>query len=290
MSVTTSESPQEKAYESSRLELNSSLIIGGTLISIVLVIALVSFFWTPYDPNDMGEGIRLGAPSMQHWIGTDKLGRDLFTQLMIGARLAFVVAIGSTSIAAFIGISLGLLAASTRNRYIDEAFSYFFDVLIAFPTILMAMLVVTIRDASISSAILAIGFSASAIVSRLSRISATSILKTDYVKAAIACGTSRPAIIFRHVLPNIYPILVVQLMLVASSAILAEASLAYLGLGAPPPQASWGRMLLEAQRSVMRAPWGAIVPGVMIIAIVMGLNFLGDGIREHFDPEMRNKN
>ena len=290
MSSATTEQPREKAYESFRPEVNSSLIIGGFLISMVLIVALVSFFWTPYDPNDMGEGIRLGGPSAAHWIGTDKLGRDLFTQLMIGARLAFVVAIGSTTVAALIGISLGLVAASARSRFVDGTFSYFFDVLIAFPTILMAMLVVTIRGASISSAILAIGFSASAIVSKLSRISATSVFKTDYVKAAIACGTSRPAIVFRHVLPNIYPILVVQLALVAAGAILAEASLAYLGLGAPPPQASWGRMLLEAQRSVMRAPWGAILPGLMILAIVMGLNFLGDGIREYFDPEMRNKN
>ncbi len=238
MSKAITEQSREKAYESSRRKINSSLVIGGILISLVLAVAVVSIFWTPYDSNDMGEGIRLGGPSAAHWIGTDKLGRDLFTQLMIGARLAFIVAIGSTAVAGLVGISLGLIAASTRSRFIDEAFSYFFDVLIAFPTILMAMLVVTIRGASISSAILAIGFSASAIVSRLSRISATGILKTDYVKAAIACGTSRPAILFRHVLPNIYPILVVQLALVAVGAILAEASLAYLGLGAPPPQAS----------------------------------------------------
>ncbi|NNG02137.1 MAG: ABC transporter permease [Desulfobacteraceae bacterium] len=287
MSGTTGGRPKEQAYESSRLRVNSSLIIGGALVSIILAIALVSFLWTPYDPSDTGEGIRLGAPSTAHWTGTDKLGRDLFTQLMIGARLAFVVAIGSTAVAGIIGITLGLLAASAKTRIVDESFTYFFDVLIAFPTILMAMLVVTIRGASISSAILAIGISGSAIVSRLCRISATRILGTDYVKAAIACGTSRPAIVFRHVLPNIYPLLLVQLTLVAAGAILAEASLAYLGLGAPPPQASWGRMLLEAQGSVMRAPWGAIVPGLTIVTIVMGFNFLGDGIRELLDPEMR---
>jgi peptide/nickel transport system permease protein len=279
--------PREKAYESLRLRANSSLIIGGTLVSIILAIAIVSFIWTPYGPSDTGEGIRLGAPSSAHWAGTDKLGRDLFTQLMIGARLAFVVALGSTAVAGLIGITLGLISASAKNRMVDESFTYFFDVLIAFPTILMAMLVVTIRGASITSAILAIGISGAAIVSRLTRISATRILRTDYVKAAVTCGTSRLAIVFHHVLPNIYPLLLVQLTLVAAGAILAEASLAYLGLGAPPPQASWGRMLLEAQGSVMRAPWGAIVPGLTIVAIVMGLNFLGDGIRELLDPEMR---
>jgi peptide/nickel transport system permease protein len=287
MSDQTSAERREKAFEVQKARPGSSLIIGAMMVSLVLLVAALSFFWTPYEPSDTAEGIRLGAPSALHWVGTDKLGRDLFTQLMIGARLALTVAIGSTLVAASIGITLGLLAASAGRSVIDEAFSYLFDVLIAFPTILMAMLVVTIRGASTSSAILAIGLSASAVVARLSRISALRVLGTDYVKAAVACGTSRPAIVFRHVLPNIYPLLIVQLTLVASGAILAEASLAYLGLGAPPPQASWGRMLLEAQGAVMSAPWGAVVPGVTIIIIVMGLNFLGDGIRELLDPEMR---
>jgi peptide/nickel transport system permease protein len=278
---------KEQAFDARKRRPGSSLIIGGILVSFVLAIALVSLFWTPYAPSDTAEGTRLGAPSALHWTGTDKLGRDLFTQLMIGARLALTVATGSTLVAAAIGVTLGLVAASARNPRVDESFSYLFDVLIAFPTILMAMLIVTIRGASTSSAILAIGLSASAVVARLTRISAMRVLGTDYVKAAIACGTSRPAIVFRHVLPNIYPLLVVQLTLVASGAILAEASLAYLGLGAPPPQASWGRMLLEAQGAVRSAPWGAIVPGLTIVMIVLGLNFLGDGIRELLDPEMR---
>jgi peptide/nickel transport system permease protein len=274
------------AYEEVRHRPNASLVIGSSLVALILLMAVLSFFWTPYNPSDTGEGLRLGPPSVKHWTGTDKLGRDLFTQLMIGARLAFIVAIGSTSLAGLIGVTLGLISASSRKRYVDEAFSYLFDIFIAFPTILMAMLIVTIRGASTSSAVLAIGIAGSAIVARLSRISAARVMKTDFVKAAIACGSSRLFIVFQHVIPNIYPILVVQLTLVASGAILAEASLAYLGLGAPPPQASWGRMLLEAQSSVLSAPWGAFIPGLAIVCIVLGFNFLGDGIRELLDPEM----
>jgi len=278
---------REDAHGVVRRRPGASLVIGTLLVSLVLTTALVSLFWTPYTPADTAEALRLGGPSPRHWAGTDKLGRDLFSQLMIGARLALLVATGSTAIAAALGGTLGLSAASSRRGFVDESFSYLFDVLIAFPTILLAMLIVTIRGASTFSAILAIGISGSAVVSRLSRISAIRVLAADYVKAAIAGGASRLSIIFRHVLPNIYPILVVQLTLVAAGAILAEASLAYLGLGAPPPQSSWGRMLLEAQESVVSSPWGAIFPGLAIVTAVLGLNFLGDGIRELLDPEMK---
>ena len=277
---------RDQAHAAARRRPGATFVIGGSLVSVILLIALVSCFWTPYAPSDTAEALRLGGPSARHWAGTDKLGRDLFTQLMIGARLALLVAAGSTAIAAVLGGSLGLFAASSRRRAVDESFSYLFDVLIAFPTILLAMLIVTIWGASILSAILAIGISGSAVVSRLSRISAIRVLRTDYVKAAVSGGASRQAIVFRHVLPNIYPILVVQLTLVAAGAILAEATLAYLGLGAPPPQSSWGRMLLEAQGSVQSSPWGAIFPGFAIVATVMGFNFLGDGIRELLDPEV----
>jgi len=262
------------------------LLLGAIIVGLVLLLAAVSLFWTPYAPSDTAEGLRLGPPSAAHWAGTDKLGRDLFTQLMIGARLALAVAAGSALIAALGGGTLGLVAASARRRAVDESMSYLFDVLIAFPTILLAMLIVTVWGASTLSAIIAIGISGTAVVSRLSRVSALRVLRTDYVTAAVTCGASRASILFRHVLPNIYPILAVQLTLIASGAILAEASLAYLGLGAPPPEASWGRMLLEAQRSVLAGPWGAVFPGLAIVLTVLGLNFLGDGLRELLDPEV----
>jgi peptide/nickel transport system permease protein len=277
----------DTAHESARRRPGLFLIIGGALVSLVVILAVVSAFWTPYSPSDTAEGFRLGAPGARHWAGTDKLGRDLFTQLMIGARLALAVAAGAAVIAGLLGGTLGLVAASSRRRGVDESLSYVFDIMIAFPTILLAMLIVTIWGASTVSAILAIGISGAAVVSRVSRISALRVLGTDYVKAAATSGASRWSILVRHVLPNIYPILVVQLTLIASGAILAEASLAYLGLGAPPPQASWGRMLMEAQGSVLTSPWAAVLPGLAIVLAVMGFNFAGDGLRELLDPELK---
>lgn len=259
--------------------------IGAVLTGVIVAIALASFVWTPYAPDDTGTGIRLGGPSLDHWAGTDKLGRDLFTQLMMGARLAIVVAAGSVALAAVLGITLGLLAAVSR-RWLDESLSYLFDVMIALPAVLLAMLIVTVQGASTGSAILAIGLSFTAIVARLTRVSAARVLSTDYVRAGRAAGTGTLGVLRRHVLPNIYPILVVQLTLMASSAILVEASLSYLGLGTAPPTASWGRMLLEAQTSVESAPGGALFPGFAILVTVMGLNFLGDGLREVLDPEL----
>ena len=261
-----------------------SLLGGATLTVVILATALTSFVWTPFAPDDTGAGIRLGAPSAEHWAGTDKLGRDLFTQLMVGARLAVVVAAGSVAIAAALGISLGLLAAVSR-RWLDESLSYLFDVMIALPAVLIAMLIVTVQGASTGSAILASGLSFTAIVARLTRVSAARVLTTDYVRAGRASGTGTLGLLRRHVLPNISPILIVQLTLMASSAILVEASLSYLGLGTAPPTASWGRMLLEAQTSVETAPWGALFPGFAILLTVMGLNFLGDGLREVMDPQ-----
>ncbi len=278
----------EAEREGTRRRPGVFLVVGSVIVFLVLLVAVVSAFWTPYDPSDTAEGLRLGAPSPRHWAGTDKLGRDLFTQLMIGARLALAVAGGSALVAGVLGCGLGLLAASARRRAVDESLSYLFDVMIAFPTILLAMLIVTVWGASTFSVIIAIGISGAAVVSRVSRINALRVLHEDYVKAATAAGVGRASILVRHVFPNIYPFLVVQLTLIASGAILAEASLAYLGLGAPPPQASWGRMLMEAQGSVLTSPWGAVIPGVAILLSVLGLNFVGDGLRELLDPEMRN--
>lgn len=264
--------------------MNRSLLIGIILVSIIALTAVISLFWTPYRLDDTSEGFRLGPPSAAHWAGTDKLGRDLFSQLMAGARLAIFVAFSASTVAALFGVSLGLLA-SISGKFVDEALSRLFDAMIAFPTILLAMLIVTVRGASMESAVFAIGLSASAGIARVTRINAIRVLQSDFAKAARAAGASPLSILFRHVIPNIFPFLLVQLTLVASGAILAEASLAYLGLGAPPPQASWGRMLMEAQSSVLTAPWGAVFPGAAIVVTVMGLNFLGDGIRELIDPE-----
>ncbi|WP_435298416.1 ABC transporter permease [Timonella sp. A28] len=263
-----------------------SLIAGTLMVGLTVLVALISFVWTPYSIESVGDGGRLDGPSTEFWIGTDKLGRDLFTQLMTGAQSAIIVAISSVIIAGILGVSIGILAATT-TRWLDVALLNLVDLLIAFPTLLLAMLIVTVRGASLSSAIFAIGISGSAIIARITRINAARVLREDYVTAGIASGTRWFGTITRHILPNIFPMLLVQLMILAGAAILAESSLSYLGLGAPPPAPSWGRMLKEAQSTLAVQPWGALIPGIAIAWTVLGLNLLGDGIRERLDPSLR---
>lgn len=261
-----------------------SLVASVVLLGAVGLVALISLVWTPYGLTEAA-GPRLGPPSAEHWAGTDRLGRDLATQLILGARSAVVVALATTAIASLIGVTIGLLAAATF-RWLDVALQVVVDLLIAFPTLLLAMLIVTVRGASLSSAIAAIGIAGSAVIARITRVNAARVLREDYVTAARAGGAGWFTIIGRHVLPNIAPMLMVQLMLVAGAAVLSEAALSYLGLGTPPPTASWGRMLREAQSTLSVQPSAAIFPGAAIATMVLGLNLLADGLRERLDPNL----
>jgi len=263
-----------------------SLVVGLVLLGLVLGLAVVSLFWTPYGMDPPQPGSRLAAPSAQHWAGTDRLGRDQFSLLMLGARTAVWIGLAAVAVAVAVGVPLGLLAAGGGRR-IDSAVIGLIDVVIAFPTLLLAMLLVTGYGASSLVAIVAIGVGVSAEVARLTRISASRILTQDYVLAARTCGTGPLAILVRHVLPNIWHTLLVQVTLAFGIAVIAEASLSYLGLGTPPPTPSWGRMLQEAQSTVAVAPWNAILPGLAVSATVIGVNLLGDGLREVLDPELR---
>ena len=263
-----------------------SLAAGAVLVGVHVAIGLLTLVWTPYDPTAMAGG-RLETPSWLHWAGTDRLGRDFFTQIMIGSRIALVVGLGAVAIGGAIGVTLGVLAAFA-TRFLDDALAAAFDILIAFPTLLVAMLVVAASDtASLGSAILALGIAISAVVARLTRILAKRVLHMDYVVASRTSGTSWPGVVMRHVLPNIWPTLSVNFALQFGLAVIAESSLSYLGLGAPPPNASWGRLLQEAQGTVYTAPIGAIAPGIALVILVIGVNLLADGLREIGDPTRR---
>lgn len=261
------------------------LVAGCIPAGLIVALALVSFFWLPY-PLDDTSGGRLSPPGASHLLGTDKLGRDLLSQVMIGARIALESGAGAVAIGGVLGVATGL-AAGFANRWVDDTFSALLDVLIAFPTLLLAMLVVAAQSASLGSAIVAIGLAMTAVVARLTRILVKRVLAEDYITAARTSGTSWPRVITGHVLPNIWPTLVVNLALQFGLAVLAEASLSFLGLGAPPPNASWGRMLQEAQATVSTAPYGAIAPGVLLVALVVGVNLIADGLRDTLDPTRR---
>lgn len=263
----------------------ATLILGLALTGMVVVLALVSLVWLPYAQGDTSGG-RLEGASAAHWIGTDKLGRDLFSQLMIGARIALSVGAGSVAIAAVLGITLGLVAAFARP-WLDDTLSAWLDVMIAFPVLLLAMLIVAVQGASLGSVILAIGLGMSAVIARLTRVLAKRVLQEQYITAARTSGTRWLGIVFGHVLPNIATMLASALALQFGIAVLAEASLSYLGLGAPPPNASWGRLLQEAQGTVLTAPLGAIVPGLALVVLVLGVNFIADGLRAFTDPTIR---
>ncbi|WP_055048586.1 ABC transporter permease [Devosia sp. A16] len=265
---------------------SATLWLGLLLVGLHVAVALLTLVWTPYDPTALTGG-RLAPPSWEHWAGTDRLGRDFFTQIMIGSRIALIVGICAVAIGGLIGVTLGVLAAFA-TRLLDDALAATLDILIAFPTLLIAMLVVAASDtASLGTAILALGIALSAIVARLTRILAKRVLLMDYITAARTSGTSWIGIVFQHVLPNIWPTLSVNFALQFGLAVIAEASLSYLGLGAPPPNASWGRLLQEAQGTVYTAPIGAIAPGIALVSLVIGVNLLADGLRDIGDPTRR---
>jgi peptide/nickel transport system permease protein len=263
----------------------TTLMIGLVLTGLTVLTALVSLLWLPYPLSDISGG-RLEGPSGTHLLGTDRLGRDLLSQLMVGARIALLVGIGSVALAAVLGTLIGVATAFARP-WVDDTVSAALDVVIAFPVLLLAMLVVAVQGASLGSAILAIGLAMSAVVARLARILSRRVLNEEFIVAARTSGTGTLGVVARHLLPNIAPTLVVSLALQFGIAVLAEASLSYLGLGAPPPNASWGRMLQEAQGTVLTAPVGAVAPGIAIVLLVIGVNFLADGLRDVTDPTRR---
>jgi peptide/nickel transport system permease protein len=264
-----------------------TLIAGCICVGLIVAIALVSFFYLPYSTGDISGG-RLSAPSLAHWAGTDELGRDLATQLMIGARIALAAGGGSVLIGGVLGLLIGL-GAAFATRWLDDGLSAVLDILIAFPTLLLAMLVIAAEGESLLSAVVAIGLAMSAIVARLVRILTKGVLAKDYITAARASGTGWLGIVGQHILPNIWPTVLVNLALQFGLAVLAEASLSYLGLGAPPPNASWGALLQEAQGTVYTAPVGAIAPGVLLVILVVGMNLLADGLRDIGDPTRRRR-
>ncbi len=272
--------PKRRSYGS------LTLWVGLALVGLHIAIGLLTLVWTPYDPTGMSGG-RLEAPSWLHWAGTDRLGRDFLTQIMIGSRIALIVGTGAVAIGVLIGVTLGILAAFA-SKLLDDALAATLDILIAFPTLLIAMLVVAASDtANLASAIIAIGIALSAIVARLTRILAKRVLLMDYITAARTSGSSWPSIVFGHILPNIWPTLSVNFALQFGLAVIAEASLSYLGLGAPPPNTSWGRLLQEAQGTVYTTPIGAIAPGIALVSLVIGINLLADGLRDSIDPTRR---
>ena len=264
-----------------------NIILGGALSALVIVAALLSYIWTPFDFTQMNIPNKLQPPNGTNWFGTDQFGRDIFSMIMVGARTSLAVALVAVGIGIGLGVPLGLTAAARKGSWLDEIIMRGNDLIFAFPSIVIAILITAVFGAGAVNAIIAIGIFNIPVFARVTRGAALSLWEREFILAARVAGKSTPRISFEHILPNIMNLLIVQGTIQFSLGILAEAALSYVGLGAQPPTASWGRMLADAQTLVTLAPHLALIPGIAIILTVLGLNLLGDGLRDALDPRIK---
>ena len=264
---------------------HKSMLVGGLLVALLLLTATLSFIWTPYPAADIDIPNKLALPSAPHWLGTDSLGRDIVSLLIVGARNSIAVGVIAVGIGIAFGVLLGLLAAARRG-WVEEAVMRFADFTFAFPALLSAIMLTAIYGPGLVTSVVAIGIFNIPVFARITRAAANSVWAREYVLAARACGKGPTRITLEHVLPNIASVLIVQATLQFAIAILSEAALSYLGLGTQPPQPSWGRMLNEAQTLLFQAPQLAVYPGLAIALSVLGLNLMGDGLRDLLDPRL----
>jgi len=265
---------------------SGSLYAGGALVGLVVLAALVSYVWTPYDPAIVRPDDSLAGSSWQHLLGADRFGHDTLSQLMVGARTTLLVGVVAIGIAALIGVPLGALAAQ-RGGAVDEVAMRAADIVYAFPAVLIAIMLAAAYGGSTVTAMVAIGIAYIPVFARLTRGSALQVLRSDYVLAARACGRRPREILTRHVLPNIASILIVQATVLFAVAILAEAALSFLGLGTAPPTPTWGNMLADSQTYLDQDWLLALWPGLAIALAVLGFSLLGDGLRDVLDPRLR---
>ena len=265
-----------------------TLVIGAVIACTIIGMALLSFVWTPHDPTLVNSQARLQTPSGEYWFGTDKFGRDVFSQILVGARTTLFVGFVAVGVAAVVGVPLGILAGMAP-RWLGELLMRTNDILLAFPALLLAIMFAAVYGASTLVAMVAIGIATIPSFARLIRSGTLQIMKTEYVMAARAAGRSPFAIGLRHVLPNVTSLITIQASVSFAIAVLAEAALSFLGFGTPPPTPSWGRMLQESQELLWSAPRLAVFPGVAIALAVLGFNLLGDGLRDRFDPKLEDR-
>ena len=263
-----------------------SFVIGIILSFIMLLTGVVSLFWTPYSVELLDIPHKLQGASTAHWLGTDHFGRDVFSMLMVGAWNSMLVSVFAIGFGAGIGVPLGALAAGKRG-WVEETVMRFNDFTFAFPALLTAVMLSAVYGPGTINSVLAIGIFNIPVFARITRGSALSIYKREFILAARTSGKGEVRIAMDHILPNIASVLIVQGTIQFALGILAEAGLSYLGLGTQPPMPSWGKMLSESQTMMFFAPQLAILPGLAIVLTVLGLNLLGDGLRDILDPRLR---
>jgi len=274
-------SPAQRALR--RLAKRRAAVVGLGVVVFFVVMAIAAPWLAPYDPLATSWSAIRKAPSAAHWFGTDEIGRDVLSRVIYGARASLLAGVVSVSIALSLGIPIGLLAGYA-GRWTDALISRMTDAMLATPFLILAIALAAFLGPSLTNAMIAIGISAAPIFIRLTRAQVLSVKVEDYIEAARAVGNPHLRIAFRHILPNVVPPLIVQTTLAIAAAVIAEASLSFLGLGQQPPAPSWGSMLNTAKNYIDNAPWMAVWPGVSIFLLVLSFNLLGDGLRDALDP------
>lgn len=265
---------------------NLNLLVGGTLVSALTLLMIISLFYIPYSTNEMNIPLRFHAPDNTYLLGTDNFGRDILSRLMEGSQTAFLVGAGAVAIGLSGGFVFGAISGYFGG-WIDEVLMRVIDALLSFPGILLALVFVALFEPNLKTTILAIGIMSISSFARIIRSGFMQYKEADFVRAAKNFGANDGRLIFVYIFPNLIPTIIVTSALCFSTAILVEAALSYLGLGVQPPSPSWGGMLSEAQSYLQKAPWFTIAPGLFITATVLGFNLLGDGIREITDARMK---
>jgi peptide/nickel transport system permease protein len=258
--------------------------LGAAITALLVLTAVASFVWTPTDPLAMSIAARLEGPSAAHPFGTDQFGRDILSRVIAGTHTSIAVGVIAVGIGAVVGLLIGILSGYVGG-WLDEALMRLIDAIQGFPAILSALLFTAVFTPGIAISMVAIGIAFVPVFARLTRASFLELRARDFVLAARALGASDRRVVACHVLPNTLPPLIIQATTSFPVAVLAEAALAYLGLGTQPPYPSWGLMLKDAQNFLSMSPWFALFPGGAIALTVLGLNLLGDGLRDLFDPK-----
>ncbi|MFC3677406.1 ABC transporter permease [Ferrovibrio xuzhouensis] len=280
----TEESPARRAFR--RLLKRRSAVIGLIVVLLFIAVAVLADVVSPYDPTEADWGALRAAPTLAHPFGGDELGRDVLSRVIYGARASLLAGVISVALALLLGIPIGLLSGYAGGL-VDGLIMRLTDAMLAVPFLILAIALAAFLGPSLSNAMIAIGLSATPIFIRLTRAQVQAVKVEDYVEAARAMGNPPLRIALRHILPNIWPALLVQATLTIASAIIAEASLSFLGLGQQPPAPSWGSMLNTAKDFLEQAPWMAVYPGISIFLVVLSFNLFGDGLRDALDPRHR---
>ncbi len=265
---------------------NKTSWIGLVVFLIVVVVAILAPVLAPFDPNDQNILEKLRAPTLEHWLGTDSFGRDTLSRLIYGARISLIIGVVSTLAAMVIGTAIGMLAGWHGGR-LDTVTMQAMDVLLAFPSLILGLILVAMLGPSMVNIIIAIALTSIPPFARIARAPTIAVKEREFVDAGRALGYSDARLLIVHILPNILPEILVMGSLWLANAIRTEASLAFVGLGVKPPTATWGGMIREGFENILDSYWLALVPGVAILIVIFALNLLGDGLRDAIDPKLK---